>query len=230
MHFTCQCILPTKCWVSMCCDLSFTVLCIYSCWIADTLYLKSCPNLVGNVRFIVASPLIPSLKKQTCIIRKQRMRAAQSEIDTAPCSNYDSTPVLLQTRLCRGRRRSGSRRWRSLCPSAGRCLIPPDPSSSTSCASRPRKMTSPTRRRPRPSRRSSGWVASWTWGGRVNGLIMLHHHDTDPHFHTTVEFLPRSPVDPGPTNWPLTVPVIQCVTKSSLWLRNRRGLKQLCIV
>ena len=185
MHFTCQCILPTKCWVSMCCDLSFTVLCIYSCWIADTLYLKSCPNLVGNVRFIVASPLIPSLKTQTCIIRKQRMRAAQSEIDTAPCSNYDSTPVLLQTRLCRGRRRSGSRRWRSLCPSAGRCLIPPDPSSSTSCASRPRKMTSPTRRRPRPSRRSSGWVASWTWGGeseRNDNAASSWHWPTFSHY------------------------------------------------
>lgn len=65
----------------------------------------------------------------------------------------------LQMRLCRGRRRSGSRRWRSRSPSAVHSLILPDPNTLTSCASRPPKMTSLIHRRQHLSHRSFGWVA-----------------------------------------------------------------------
>lgn len=72
-----------------------------------------------------------------------------------------------QMRLCGGRRRSGSRRWRSLSPSAVLSLILPGPNTSTSCASRPPRMTSLTHRRRRLSRRSLGWVTEWkSWCGR----------------------------------------------------------------
>lgn len=65
----------------------------------------------------------------------------------------------LQMRLCRGRRRSGSRRWRSRSPSAVHSRILPDPNTLTSCASPPPKMTSLIHRRQHLSHRSFGWVA-----------------------------------------------------------------------
>lgn len=71
----------------------------------------------------------------------------------------------LQMRPCRGRRGSGSRRSRSLSPSACRSLIPPDRNTSTSCASQHLKMTSPIHPRPRLSHLSFGWVAQKAWCG-----------------------------------------------------------------
>lgn len=64
-------------------------------------------------------------------------------------------------RLCGGRRRSGSRRWKSRSPTARRCLIPPGRGTSTSCGSRHLMMTSLTRHQHRLDHWSLGWVNEW---------------------------------------------------------------------
>ena len=82
---------------------------------------------------------------------------------------------LLQMKLSRDRRRSGSRRSKTLSPSLGRSLIPPGRDTWTSYASLPPRMTSLIHLHPRLSPQSSGWVARRTWKGRrASGTVSYH--------------------------------------------------------